>query len=90
MQPCPVVWKGHNSHSWSRATKAWDSMSDVSCCGCGAYLYNNVYNLLYVSPLGDVLPAKVIGNVLSTTLNDSMIIRDTVREERVCLISLAE
>jgi hypothetical protein len=32
-------------------------------------LYNNVYILLYVPPLGNVLPAKV---------NDSMIIRNSM------------
>jgi hypothetical protein len=26
-----------------------------------AYLYNNVHNLIYVPPLGNILPAKVIG-----------------------------
>ena len=32
-------------------------------------LYNNVYILLYIPPLGNVFPAKV---------NDSMIIRDSM------------
>jgi hypothetical protein len=36
---------------------------------CEACLYNNVYNLLYAPPSGDVLPTKV---------NDSMIIRSSM------------
>ena len=31
---------------------------------CRACLYNNVHNLLYITPLGDILPAKYIFGVL--------------------------
>ena len=43
---------------------------------CEAYLYNNVHNLIYVSPPGNILPAKVF--VLSAKVNNSMIIRDSM------------
>jgi hypothetical protein len=49
-------------------------MSFNGCCRHGVYLYNNVHNLLYVSPSGDVLPALV---------NDSMIIRSSSRMQRM-------
>ena len=41
-----------------------DSFSKLEGC-----VYNNVYILLYLSPMGNVLPAKV---------NDSMIIRNSM------------
>jgi hypothetical protein len=43
-------------------------MSAVGCCRHKACLYNNVYILLYVTPTGNIPPAKV---------NDSMIIRNS-------------
>ena len=53
------------------------SISVNSCCEHEIYLYNNVYILLYIPPLGNVFPAKV---------NDSIIIRNsTSPEAKVCL-----
>ena len=48
----------------------WASTNIDDCCECIACLYNNVHNLFYVSPSGNVLDAKV---------NDSIIIRNSTR-----------
>lgn len=70
--PSPTwpLWKGKYAifHPWSRASRAWASMSADGCCGHGACLYNNVHNLLYVPLSGNILLAKV---------NYSMIIRNS-------------
>lgn len=44
---------------------------------CEVYLCKKIYILLRPPPTsGNIPPDKVIGNVLSTEVNDSMIIRD--------------
>jgi hypothetical protein len=60
----------HSSCPWSRASRVWASTNIDDCCECIACLYNNVHNLFYVSPSGNVLDAKV---------NDSIIIRNSTR-----------
>jgi hypothetical protein len=54
-------------------------------------LYNNVHNLLYVPPSGNIPPAKVSGNVLPAKLSDSMIIRSSISpEDKNASVSLAK
>jgi hypothetical protein len=65
-----MVW--HSFYPWSRAIRAWVFLSADGGRRHKTCLYNNVYILLYIPPLGNVFPAKV---------NDSMIIRNNMIPE---------
>jgi hypothetical protein len=65
----------HFFYPWSRASRMASTGAD-GCCGHGAYLYNNVYMLLYVSSLEDGFPDKV---------NDFVVIRNSRSPAGECM-----
>ena len=60
-----------------RGRAVWGPTEGLTVAGCGAYLYGSVHDLLYVPLWKMFLLPRLLGNVLSAKVNDSMIIRDS-------------
>ena len=61
-----------------RGRAVWGPTEGLTVAGCGAYLYGSVHDLLYVPLWKMFLLPRLLGNVLSAIVNDSMIIRDSM------------